>query len=262
MLVAREGPEPSTHYEPAASLKITPTFNNLPRAARCDWHDAAQPSTTDSRRSPAFSLPDFEGNANRGRFPRVVSYAICMLHMHTRPALDCRPPRHQARRSHPADHDGAACVRDQRSSASPSQPWTTRDCTSCSPSLTHCESARPGSESWPKSSSSRGSNDSTKTYNWRAGASLPRSAYARDCHLGTLWLIDPRTAVCRNISHSVREDSSAKSRVSKEVGAEYPISRLEDQNVGAGGADGTVRDVDHFPVELYDVVVPLRDAPQ
>lgn len=33
-----------------------------------------------------------------------------------RPALDCGPPRHQTRRSHPADHGGAACVRDQRSS--------------------------------------------------------------------------------------------------------------------------------------------------
>ena len=41
------------HYEHAAPLKIGLKFNNLPQAARCDGHDEAQPSTTDSRKSPA-----------------------------------------------------------------------------------------------------------------------------------------------------------------------------------------------------------------
>ena len=41
------------HYELGAPLKVTSRFNNLPTGARCDWHDEAQPSTTDSRKSPA-----------------------------------------------------------------------------------------------------------------------------------------------------------------------------------------------------------------
>ena len=45
------------HYEHAAPLKIGLKFNNLPQGARCDWHDEAQPSTTDSRKLPAICHP-------------------------------------------------------------------------------------------------------------------------------------------------------------------------------------------------------------
>src|SRR6266853_5149816 len=41
------------HYEAGSWLEIICKFNNLPRGARCNWQDEAQPSTTDSPKTPA-----------------------------------------------------------------------------------------------------------------------------------------------------------------------------------------------------------------
>jgi len=40
-------------YEPANRLELGCKFNNLADGARCNWHDEAQPSTTNSRNIPA-----------------------------------------------------------------------------------------------------------------------------------------------------------------------------------------------------------------
>ena len=46
------------HYELEIAVKISLNFNDLPSDARCDYHDRAQPSTADSRKSPARPLSD------------------------------------------------------------------------------------------------------------------------------------------------------------------------------------------------------------
>ena len=70
------------HYEPAAPLKIGLIFNSLPRAARCDCRDEAQPSTTDSRKIPARLLMRGAHGASvrRGTPPAWPVYAICIPH--------------------------------------------------------------------------------------------------------------------------------------------------------------------------------------
>ncbi len=78
------------HYELAAPLKVAFKFNNLPRGARCDWHDEARPSTTDSRRIPA----RYACRPAGAREPLPRPTGICYMHIAYAPTLrkDSRPP--------------------------------------------------------------------------------------------------------------------------------------------------------------------------
>jgi hypothetical protein len=66
------------HYEPTTPLKVTFRFNDLPTDARCDWHDEAQQSTTDSRRSPASCSLNCKSHTKQRFFPRIA--LECFMH--------------------------------------------------------------------------------------------------------------------------------------------------------------------------------------